>query len=83
MLQRQLTVAKEIDTPPAIFSKTERGDRRAKREQVITLSALRHQDENEVLKPILADKAIGAVGTEKGYILKRDAKDVAEQIIIM
>lgn len=36
-----------------------------------------------MLKPRLADKAIGAVGTEKGYILKRDAKDVAEQIIIM
>lgn len=36
VLQRQLAALLEIDTP--MFSKIERGDRRAKREQVIKLS---------------------------------------------
>ena len=36
VLQRQLAALLEIDTP--MFSKIERGDRRAKREQVIKLA---------------------------------------------
>ena len=36
VLQRQLASLLEIDTP--MFSKIERGDRRAKREQVIKLA---------------------------------------------
>ena len=48
LLQRQLAAALEIDTP--MFSKIERGDRRAKREQVVKLAELLHQDENEMLK---------------------------------
>ena len=59
LLQRQLDVALEIDTP--MFSKIERGDRRAKREQVIKLAELLHQDKNEMLKLWLADKVIDAV----------------------
>ena len=51
LLQRQLAAFLEIDTP--MFSKIERGDRRAKREQVIKLAEYLHQDEKEIL---LSDK---------------------------
>lgn len=47
LLQRQLAAFLEIDTP--MFSKIERGDRRAKREQVIKLAEYLHQDEKECL----------------------------------
>ena len=43
VLQRQLAALLEIDTP--MFSKIERGDRRAKRQQVIKLAEYLHQDE--------------------------------------
>ena len=48
VLQRQLAALLEIDTP--MFSKIERGDRRAKREQVIKLAEYLHQDVKEMLK---------------------------------
>ena len=51
VLQRQLAALLEIDTP--MFSKIERGDRRAKREQVIKLAEYFHQDENEMLTKCL------------------------------
>lgn len=47
VLQRQLAALLEIDTP--MFSKIERGDRRAKREQVIKLAEYLHQDVKEML----------------------------------
>lgn len=77
LLQRQLAAALEIDTP--MFSKIERGDRRAKREQVVNLAELLHQDENEMLKLWLADKVIDAVGNENDYALKRDAIEEAQK----
>ena len=80
LLQRQLAAALEIDT--AMFSKIERGDRRAKREQVIKLAELLHQDENEMLKLWLADKIIDALGDENDLILKRDAIEVAQKTIL-
>ena len=40
LLQRQLAAFLEIDTP--MFSKIERGDRRAKREQVLKLAEYLH-----------------------------------------
>ena len=43
VLQRQLAAYLEIDTP--MFSKIERGDRRAKRSQVIMLVKYFHVDE--------------------------------------
>ncbi|WP_321978997.1 MULTISPECIES: helix-turn-helix transcriptional regulator [Prevotellaceae] len=74
LLQRQLAAALEIDTP--MFSKIERGDRRAKREQVVKLAELLHQDENEMLKLLLADKVLDALdGEEK---LSIDAIEVAK-----
>ena len=80
LLQRQLAAALEIDTP--MFSKIERGDRRAKREQVVKLAELLHQDENEMLKLWLADKVIDAVGNENDSALKRDAIKVAQKAIL-
>lgn len=41
LLQRQLAASLEIDTP--MFSKIERGDRRAKREQVIISMLIQEQ----------------------------------------
>ncbi len=80
LLQRQLAAALEIDTP--MFSKIERGARRAKREQVIKLAELLHQDENEMLKLWLADKVIDAVGDKHDHILKRNAIEVAQKTIM-
>lgn len=47
MLQRQLAAELEIDTP--MYSKIERGERRAKREQVLKLAELQAIDKNELL----------------------------------
>ena len=44
LLQRQLAAALEIDTP--MYSKIERGDRPAKRTQVVALAKLLSIDEN-------------------------------------
>ena len=63
LLQRQLASALEIDTP--MYSKIERGDRPAKREQVITLAKLLSIDEQELLTLWLADKIIDVVKDEK------------------
>ena len=76
VLQRQLAAFLEIDTP--MFSKIERGDRRAKREQVIKLAEYFHQDENEMLTLWLADKVLDAVGDDE---LSNDAITVAQEQI--
>lgn len=59
VLQRQLASFLEIDTP--MFSKIERGDRRAKRDQVIQLASYFHVDEDELLILWIADKVLNAV----------------------
>lgn len=74
VLQRQLAALLEIDTP--MFSKIERGDRRAKREQVIKLAEYLHQDEKEMLTLWLADKVLDAVNGEEE--LSNDAIIVAQ-----
>ena len=76
VLQRQLAALLEIDTP--MFSKIERGDRRAKREYVIKLSEYLHQDEKEMLTLWLADKILDAVGDDE---LSKDAIAVAQKHI--
>lgn len=73
MLQRQLAVYLEIDTP--MFSKIERGDRRAKRSQVILLAKYFHIDEKEMLTLWLADKVLDALDGEEE--LRLDALDTA------
>lgn len=79
VLQRQLAALLEIDTP--MFSKIERGDRRAKREQVIKLAEYLYQDEKEMLTLWLADKFIDAVEDEQERDLCNDAIIVAQEKI--
>lgn len=79
IMQRQLAALLEIDTP--MFSKIERGDRRAKREQVIKLAEYFHQDEKEMLILWLADKFIDAVEDEQDRDLCSDAIIIAQEKI--
>ena len=68
VLQRQLAAYLEIDTP--MFSKIERGDRRAKRSQVVLLANYFHVDENEMLTLWLADKVLDALEGEHELCLE-------------
>jgi transcriptional regulator with XRE-family HTH domain len=77
VLQRQLAALLEIDTP--MFSKIERGDRRAKREQVIKIAEYFHIDEKELLSIWLADKVLDAVEDEDD--IKHDAIKIAQNKI--
>ncbi len=77
MLQRQLASLLEIDTP--MFSKIERGDRRAKRTQVIQIANYFKIDEKELLILWVADKVLDAVEDEEE--LKSDAIKVAQSSI--
>ena len=63
VLQRQLAAYLEIDTP--MFSKIARGDRRAKRSQVILLARYFHVDEKDMLTLWLADKVLDALEGEE------------------
>ena len=74
VLQRQLAAYLEIDTPK--FSKIERGDRRAKRRQVILLAKYFHVDEKEMLTLWLADKVLDALEGEDELCL--NALDIAK-----
>ncbi len=56
ILQRQVAAYLEIDTP--MFSKIERGDRRAKRSQVIQMAKYFKVDEKKMLSLWLADKIL-------------------------
>ncbi len=62
LLQRQVAAYLEIDTP--MFSKIERGDRRAKRSQVIQMATYFKVDEKEMLTLWLADKVLDALEGE-------------------
>ena len=62
LLQRQLAASLEIDTP--MFSKIERGERRAKREQVLKLAELLQTHANELLTVWLADQVYEIVKDE-------------------
>ena len=79
VLQRQLASLLEIDTP--MFSKIERGDRRAKRIQVIQIARYFNIDEKELLTLWLADKVLDAVEDEEE--LKSDAIKVAQSSIAL
>jgi len=61
--QRQLAAAIEIDT--ATFCKIEKGDRRAKREQVITLANLLEIDTKELIRLWSADKVYDIIAEEE------------------
>ena len=62
LLQRQLAANLEIDTP--MYSKIERGDRKAKREQVIQLAALLETDVDALLTLWLADQVFDLLKNE-------------------
>ncbi|WP_308233821.1 helix-turn-helix transcriptional regulator [uncultured Prevotella sp.] len=74
VLQRQVAAYLEIDTP--MFSKIERGDRRAKRNQVPKLAEYFHVDEKELLTLWLADRILDAIKGEDE--LKFKAIEVAK-----
>ena len=79
VLQRQLASLLEIDTP--MFSKIERGDRRAKRTQVIQIANYFNINEKELLTLWVADKVLDAVEDEEE--LKSDAIKVAQSSIAL
>ena len=79
VLQRQLASLLEIDTP--MFSKIERGDRRAKRTQVIQIANYFNIDEKELLTLWVADKILDAVEDEEE--LKSEAIKVAQSSIAL
>ncbi len=61
--QRQLASALEIDT--ATYCKIEKGDRRAKREQVTVLANLLEVDSKELIRLWLADKVYDIIAEEE------------------
>ena len=61
--QRQLASGLEIDT--ATYCKIEKGDRRAKREQVVKLSNLLQTDSKEMLRLWSADKVYEIIADEE------------------
>lgn len=63
LLQRQLAASLEIDTP--MYSKIERGERRAKREQVLKLAKLLQTDADELLTVWLADQVYDIIKDEE------------------
>lgn len=75
--QRQLAAAIEIDT--ATYCKIEKGDRRAKREQVITLANLLEIDTKELIRLWSADKVYDIIAEEEEATLILNV--VAESII--
>ncbi|RZM24958.1 MAG: XRE family transcriptional regulator [Pedobacter sp.] len=62
LLQRQLAASLEMDTP--MFSKIERGERMAKREQVLVLAKLFRVPSEELLTLWLAGKVYRMVKDE-------------------
>ncbi len=68
LLQRQMSAALEIDT--GLYSKIERGERKAKREQVLKLSQLLNTDKDELLTLWLADQVTAVVADEANIAKK-------------
>jgi len=62
LLQRQVVSQLEIDTP--MLSKIERGERKAKKEQVVQFAKLYNADKNELLTLWLADQLYDVVDGE-------------------
>ena len=62
LLQRQLAAVLGVDVP--MFSKIERGDRRAKRKHVVILAQQLNVSEEELLSLWLADKIIDAIDND-------------------
>ncbi len=76
MLQRQVASQLEIDTP--MLSKIERGERKAKKEQILQFAKLYKADKDELLTLWLADQIYEVVKDEK---MANEAMQVAEKKI--
>ena len=63
LVQRQLSAALEIDT--LMYSKIERGERKAKRSQIPIMAQMFEVDEKELLTIWLADKVLDTVEGEE------------------
>jgi transcriptional regulator with XRE-family HTH domain len=76
LLQRQLAANLEIDTP--MFSKIERGERKAKREQVLKIAEILKASQQELLALWLADQIKEIVTDEDQALqaLKIAQKDI-------
>ena len=76
--QRQLAEALNIDTP--MYSRIERGERPAKREQVILLSKILQTDTNSLINLWLADKVYVIIEEEENAhdILNIVAESIVE-----
>ena len=68
LLQRHLAAALDMDTP--MFSKIERGERPAKRTQVLAIAKILSADENELLTLWLSDKVVEVLDGEKELAVK-------------
>lgn len=77
VLQRQLASLLEIDTP--MLSKIERGNRRAKRAQIVQLANYFQIDEKELLTLWVADKILEAVADENEF--KKDALKIVVKLL--
>jgi len=62
LYQKQIADALSIDTP--MYCRIERGERRAKREQITVIAKLFQIDETELVTHWLADKLVATIGTE-------------------
>lgn len=62
MLQKELATALHVDVP--MYSRIERGDRNAKREQVLLLSRLLGIEQEELLSLWIADKVNAIIDNE-------------------
>ncbi|MFA7020832.1 MAG: helix-turn-helix transcriptional regulator [Bacilli bacterium] len=76
LVQRQLAAGLEIDTP--MYSKIERGERRAKREQVIKLAELLQTNTNDLLTLWLAGQIYELVKNEE--VAKASLKIVEQEL---
>ncbi len=74
LLQRQMAISLGIDVP--MYSRIERGERRAKREQVITLSRILDVETEDLLCLWLADRIVSIIHEES------DLADKTLQMVI-
>lgn len=63
LLQRQVSAALEMDN--ALYCKIERGDRRAKREQIPLIAKILQTDPEELLILWLADQVVAVIKNDK------------------
>ncbi len=75
MPQRQIAAALDIDT--ATYCKIEKGERKAKKEQVAILSKVFHIELTELLTLWLADKVTDVISDE--HIVASDALSMAAE----